>query len=147
MRNLKEDVVVHKEVKRPIWKKKIFWILGIILSLFIISNLGGSADIPSGIEEDFYKSSLYSFHELNVAIEDNEFPDKKVTKWVADHMRAMENYPNDYSEKERMILIHFRGLITSVGLLKQSGDRNMLDEKINEVRSNLANILEVEEDY
>ena len=76
MRNLKEDVVVHKEVKRPIWKKKIFWILGIILSLFIISNLGGSADIPSGIE-DFYKSSLYSFHELNVAIEDNEFPDKR----------------------------------------------------------------------
>ena len=35
MRNLKEDVVVHKEVKRPIWKKKIFWILGIILSLLL----------------------------------------------------------------------------------------------------------------
>ncbi|WP_240522234.1 hypothetical protein [Bacillus thuringiensis] len=46
-----------------------------------------------------------------------------------------------------MILIHFRGLITSVGLLEQSGDRNMLEEKINEARSNLANILEVEEDY
>ncbi|ABS24161.1 hypothetical protein ACRS6Y_04065 [Bacillus cytotoxicus] len=147
MRNLKEDVVVHKEVKRPIWKKKRFWILGIILILFITSKLGSSIDTPSGIEEDFYKSSLYSFHELNIAIEENAFPDKKVTKWVADHMRAMENYPNDYSEKERMILIHFRGLITSVGLLEQSGDRNMLEEKINEARSNLANILEVEEDY
>ncbi|WP_240522235.1 hypothetical protein [Bacillus thuringiensis] len=99
MRNLKEEVVVHNEGKRPVWKKKRFWILGIILSLFIISKLGGSTDTPSGIEEDFYKSSLYGFHELNIAIEKNEFPDKKVIKWVADHTRAMENYPDDYSEK------------------------------------------------
>lgn len=146
MRNLKEEVV-YKEVKRSIWKKKRFWVLGIILSLFIISKLGGSADTPSGIEEDFYKSSLYSFHELNIAIEENEFPNKKVTKWIADHTRAMENYPGDYSEKEKMILIHFRKLITSVGLSQQSGDRNMLEKEINEARSNLANILEVEEDY
>lgn len=76
MRNLKEEVV-HKEVKRPIWKKKRFWILGSILILFIISKLGGSIDTPSGIEEDFYKSSLYSFHELNIAIEKMNFPIKK----------------------------------------------------------------------
>ena len=60
MRNLKEDVVVHKSKETYLEKEKILDFRYYFKS-FIIFNLGGSADTPSGIEEDFYKSSFIVF--------------------------------------------------------------------------------------
>ncbi|HBT72163.1 MAG TPA: hypothetical protein DEB37_07800 [Lysinibacillus sp.] len=71
MSELKMDDVLIK--RKPIWKSKIIWALGIIIVLFLAYNLGSSPNVPEGIGENYYSNALWAFHELNVAFENGEF--------------------------------------------------------------------------
>jgi hypothetical protein len=131
--------------KKPILKDWRFWVGCAILLVFIASRF--DSHVPDGIEKDFYRNALVAFHKLNVAYEEQEVPDNDVIKWIADHTRSMESYPEDYTDREKYILNSLRSMVVDVGMLKSFGKGNEIEQKIIDARSNLAKALEVDENY
>ncbi|UPJ16564.1 hypothetical protein MYW48_28455 [Bacillus cereus] len=145
---------VDEKVKKPIWKKRSFWIIGVIIFLFLSAKLGMSNNIPDGIEKEFYNDSLEAFHELNVSMEDRKFPDEKVISWVAEQERNIAKNPEGYTEKEKYISANLRSWIVNIGNLVEYGENKNLklelrdfEHKGNTARTNLAGVLEIDEDY
>ncbi|KXI51978.1 MULTISPECIES: hypothetical protein [Bacillus cereus group] len=145
---------VDEKIKKPIWKKRSFWIIGVIILLFLSSKLGMSNNIPDGIEKEFYNDSLEVFHELNVSMEDRKLPDEKVISWVAEQERNIVKNPEGYTEKEKYISANLRSWIVNIGnLVEYGGDKGLelelrdFEKKSNTARANLAGVLEIDEDY
>ena len=86
--------------KKPIWKNRTVWIIGLLAVLFVAYKAGSSQSVPEGIEENHYEQALWVFHELNVAFEEGKYPSNDVTSWVSDHARIIERDASDYTEKE-----------------------------------------------
>lgn len=137
MSELKMDDVLVK--RKPIWKIKVIWAIGIIVVLFLAYKLGSSLNVPEGIGENYYSNALWAFHELNVAFENGEFPSNEVTKSISDNAREVETNSANYTDKEKYISEQFIKMVLGVG--------EGLEEQVYEARSNLANVLEIEETY
>ncbi|WP_421924958.1 hypothetical protein [Lysinibacillus capsici] len=125
--------------RKPIWKSKVIWAIGIIVVLFLAYNLSSSPNVPEGIGENYYSNALWAFHELNVAFENGEFPSNEVTKSISDNAREVEINSTNYTDKEKYISEQFIKMVLGVG--------EGWEEQVYEARSNLANVLEVDEDY
>ncbi|QSB10851.1 hypothetical protein JTI58_04025 [Lysinibacillus fusiformis] len=125
--------------RKPIWKSKVIWAIGIIIVLFLAYKLGSSPNVPEDIGENYYSNALWAFHELNVAFENGEFPSNEVTKSISDNAREVETNSTNYTDKEKYISEQFIKMILGVG--------EGLEEQVYEARSNLANLLEVDENY
>lgn len=139
-----EAVVVNK---KPIWKNRTVWIIGILVVLFIAYKVGSSPSVPEGIEEKHYEQALGAFHELNVAFEKGEYPSHDVISWVTDHASIIERDASDYTEKEIYINGQLTKMLLGVGSIQDFGENRGFEEQVYEARSNLADVLEVDENY
>lgn len=137
MSELKAEEVVVK--RKPIWKNRAVWIVGILVILFFAFKIGNSPSVPEGIGENYYSNALWAFHELNVAYEKGKFPSDEVVESISNNVRAVESDLSKYSDKEIFISGQFTKMLLGVG------EGNI--SQVNEARANLAAVLEVDEDY
>lgn len=145
MRKLELEEVVKK--KKPIWKNRTFWIIGIILALFAAYKIGSSTSVLEDIGENYYSNALEAFHELNVTFEDGEFPSDEVVESISNNVRAIESDPSSYTDKEIYISEQFTKMVVGIGSLHNFGGGQGFEEQIPETRANLAEVLEVDKDY
>ncbi|MEH7125861.1 MULTISPECIES: hypothetical protein [unclassified Bacillus (in: firmicutes)] len=131
-----EEVLVNK---KPIWKNKRVLIIGILVVLFLAFKVGSSPSVPEGIEEEHYKSALWVFHELNMALEEKEYPSEDVISWIRDHRVIIEEDSSLYTVKE----ININEML----MVMAAGVATMDQELAYKTRASIAELLEVDEDY
>ena len=141
-----EEVSVKK---KPLWKRKVTWVVAILVVLFLAYKLGSSPNVPEGIGENYYSNALWAYHEINVALKKGELPSDEVLDSIGDNAEEVKSNPTKYTEKERYISEEFG--ILYIGLLlivsEEVADTTQTKNRIYEALSNLANVLEVDEEY
>lgn len=146
MSELQTDEMTVK--KKPLWKGKVTWVTGIILVLFLAYKFGSSSNIPEGIGENYYSNALWAFQEINEALEKGELPNDEVLNSIADNSEEVKSNSANYTEKEIYIGEEFG--IVSIGLLLiasgEIADTTQAEKRVYEALSNIAYVLEIDED-
>jgi hypothetical protein len=143
---LKPDELTPKELelnKKPIWKNRSFWILGVII-LFIIASQAGLFDskVPKGVDEKFYGNAVEAFHEINYVYETGNKLDSSNNHgvaWLADSITLMEQNPSDFTQEEVAIL---KGLQLEINALAGLGTVTD-DNALKNLEGNLLKIRQV----
>lgn len=141
-----EEVSVKK---KPLWKRKVTWVVAILVVLFLAYKLGSSPNVPEGIGENYYSNALWAYHEINESLEKGELPSEEVLNSIQGNTEEVKSNPSKYTEKERYVSEEF-GILYMGQLLIVSGevaDTTQTKNRVYEALSNLANVLEVDEDY
>jgi len=138
-----EEVSVKK---KPLWKRKVTWVVAILVVLFLAYKLGSSPNVPEGIGENYYSNALWAYHEINEALEKGELPSEEVLNSIQGNTEEVKSNPSKYTEKERYVSEEF-GILYMGLLLIVSGevaDTTQTENRVYEALSNLANVLEVD---
>lgn len=144
---MNEMKVEEVEKKKPIWKNKSFWVVGVLIILFFTYFQGAFKDVPEGLAEGYYDNALWVFHELNEAFDENKSPSDDVIEFMSDYNRSMDAYPTDYTQKEIYVNELLVSMLVVVGDIYYFEEGQGLEAKLYETRANLAEVLEVDEDY
>lgn len=146
MSEVKADEVSVK--KNPIWKSKVLWIVGVLILIVVAYNLGSSSNVPEGIGENYYSNALWAYREINEALKKGELPSDEVLDSIGNNAEEVKSNPSKYTKKERYISEEFE--ILYIGLLLivsgEVADTTQTENRVYEALSNLANVLEIDED-
>ncbi|KYG90622.1 hypothetical protein A0U40_06510 [[Bacillus] sp. KCTC 13219] len=131
-----EEVSVKK---KPIWKRKVTWVVGVLILIVVAYNLGSSPNVPEGIGENYYSNALWAYHEINGAFKNGQFPSNEVSESLYNNVKAIDSNPSNYTNKEIYISQQLTKMLLGAGQGWQ--------DQFYEARSNLAMVLEIKEDY
>lgn len=145
-RKMQELSAIEGKEKKPMWKRRSIWLIGVIVIIILILKLGNFSDTPKGLDKEFYNNALKAFNEINYVVEENKpvKSDGRV-QWVGEQLIDMDKAPSKFSKEEKELLKGLQLLVSTATMIVSHNERIEVldDDSIKNVEKNYWSIRSV----